>query len=93
MPFNDASIPPLPMDATRWAAVVAQFDLSEQQARVAELVIRGLGDKAIADELGIRYGTVRVYLARLFGVTGTDSRLGLVIRLFSVALEQGRANA
>lgn len=73
------------MPAERWGAVVTQLKVSEQTARVAEMVLRGLGDKAIAAELGIGVGTVRIYIARLFLKTGAENRVGLVIKFFVMA--------
>jgi DNA-binding NarL/FixJ family response regulator len=79
-------LPPLPLPPARWATVVAQLELSGQQSRVAELVIRGLGDKEIAAELGLSMGTVRTYISRLFVRLNVTDRVGLVIQLFVRAM-------
>jgi len=66
--------------------MVDRLELSGQQARVAEMVMRGLGDKEIAAELGIGKGTVRTYIARLFVKMNVQDRIGLVVRLFVLAM-------
>lgn len=86
-------LPPLPMPAERWAAVVAQLHVSEQTARVAEMVLRGLSDKSIGAELGIGVGTVRIYIARLFLKTGAENRVGLVIKFFVMAAGEDSGEA
>lgn len=82
-----APLPPFPLDAVRWAAVVEHLRLGPQQARIAELVIVGLGDKEIAAELGIGKPTLRGYLVRLYQRVKAEDRLQLVVRLLCVAIE------
>lgn len=48
--------------------------LSPREREVAELVARGLTDKAIARELGISVSSVRTYLRRLAEKTGVHRR-------------------
>jgi DNA-binding CsgD family transcriptional regulator len=85
MPRPADILPPLPIDAARWAAVVAYLALPPQQARIAELVLRGMRDKQIMAELGISRPTLRTYLSRLFLKAGVEGRVELVIRLFTLA--------
>jgi DNA-binding CsgD family transcriptional regulator len=85
-PSRSSASSPLPLDPQRWAAVVSHLGLSPQQARIAELVIRGKKDKEIMAELGIAKGTLRTYLERVHYRAGSQDRVQLVVRLFSLAL-------
>lgn len=44
-----------------------------------ELVERGLKNKDIASELGIRIGTVKIHLKHIFEKTGIRGRYGLAL--------------
>lgn len=84
---HTATLPALPMDAGLWTAVAGQLKLGPQQARIAEMVLRGLADKEMAAELGISKPTLRGYVARLHRRVEVADRLRLVVRLFQVAME------
>lgn len=83
--------PPLPFDERRWPVVVASLGLAPQQARVVELVVRGLRDKQIAETMAIGVPTVRTYMARVFDRAGVEDRVELILRV--VALANGVANS
>jgi DNA-binding CsgD family transcriptional regulator len=48
--------------------------VTPRQAEILSLVARGLGDKAIADTLGVAPRTIRTHLERLFREYGLSSR-------------------
>lgn len=54
-----------------------ELTLREQQ--VLELVQQGLRNKDIADQLGIRPGTVKIHLKHIFEKTGVHGRFGLAL--------------
>ncbi len=58
-------------------AVGAQ--LTERERQVAALVELGLRDKEIAEQLGIRPGTVKIHLKHIYEKTGIHGRYGLAI--------------
>lgn len=92
MPRSLKELPPLPIDASRSETVTRQLKPTAQQGRVADLVARGLGDKAIMAELGVAKSTVRTQMNQLFLKASIEDRVGLVIRLLSPAaatVEQG----
>jgi DNA-binding NarL/FixJ family response regulator len=62
---------------------VTVLGLSSQQARIVELILEGKADKQIARELGIRFGTLRTHLSRVFERTGTSGRMELAALVFS----------
>lgn len=80
--------PPLPMSEGDWNAVAEQLALSPRQTRIVELVVCGLKDRQIADELGISVPTVRTYLSRIFSRLHVDDRVALIVRVFSLAHER-----
>ena len=53
--------------------------LTSREAQVMELVERGLKNKDIAENLGIRIGTVKIHLKHIFEKTGIRGRYGLAI--------------
>jgi two-component system, NarL family, nitrate/nitrite response regulator NarL len=55
--------------------------LSERERELSRLVAQGLRNRAIADELGLSEGTVKVYLNRIYEKLGVSSRTELVLAL------------
>lgn len=53
--------------------------LTARELQVLELVERGLTNKEIAFELGIRAGTVKIHLKHIFEKTGIHGRYGLAL--------------
>jgi DNA-binding NarL/FixJ family response regulator len=53
--------------------------LTSRELQVVELVERGLTNKGIASELGIRVGTVKIHLRHIFEKTGIHGRYGLAL--------------
>jgi DNA-binding NarL/FixJ family response regulator len=53
--------------------------LTSREMQVVELVERGLTNKSIASELGIRIGTVKIHLRHIFEKTGIRGRYGLAL--------------
>ena len=62
-------------------AFARRYGLSPREAEVAELVLRGYGNPAIAAMLGIAPATTKRHLTRIFDKIGVDSRTQLVSRL------------
>ena len=54
-------------------------NLSPREGEVALLVARGLSNKAVAHELGISDGTVKIHMHSIFQKLGTKSRYSLVV--------------
>jgi DNA-binding NarL/FixJ family response regulator len=74
---------PLEGDHAEWNAAIAELGFSKQQARLIQLILEGKGDKQIAAEMGVRFGTIRTYLSRAFERTGTSGRMELAALVFS----------
>jgi DNA-binding CsgD family transcriptional regulator len=65
--------------------LAAQHGLSPREAQVAELVALGLGDKEIAQRLGVAFTTVRTYLGIALQKTGCANRKALIGYLCTAA--------
>ncbi len=79
------NFPPLPLDDGHWRAIVAEMQLSQQQAKIVELVLRGLCDKQIAAAMAISEPTIRTYLLRISAKTRTRGRMELAMRVMAVS--------
>ncbi len=96
-PFNDNQLVDLVIEALRRdqtrrgeraaeASLEARLaQLTAREREVMEGVLRGLPNKAIADELGLVMRTVEVHRARLFEKMGVRSAVELVQRLSKAA--------
>jgi NarL family two-component system response regulator LiaR len=61
------------------AAAPDIYDIFTRQERnVLELVLKGLGNAAIAKKLGVKLRTVENYLSRIYAKTGVTTRSGLI---------------
>jgi DNA-binding NarL/FixJ family response regulator len=64
----------------RWGAPrAAGPELTPRERQILELVALGLKNREIANELGIRPGTVKVHLKHIFEKTGVRGRFGLAV--------------
>jgi DNA-binding CsgD family transcriptional regulator len=79
------AVPPLPLNAAHWAAIVTAMGLAPQEARTAELVLRGLCYKQIAGVLGIEPPTIRTYLSRVEAKTKTHGRMELAMHVLALS--------
>ena len=75
---------PLPLCEVEWQRVVEVLALSPQQARIVELILRGMRDKQIALALGLRVPTVRTHLSRLFARLHIADRVELILKVFAI---------
>jgi DNA-binding CsgD family transcriptional regulator len=64
-------------------AALRSLGLSEREAQVARLVALGKRNVQVAHELGIREGTVRKHLERVYRTVGVGTRAELVARVLS----------
>jgi len=79
------AFPPIPLSPDHWQAVVDAMQLSPQEARVVELVIRGACEKQVSAALGIGVPTIRTYLTRVAAKTGTHGRMELALYVLGVS--------
>ena len=69
---------------------IGRSALTARELQVMELVERGMRNKDIATDLGIRTGTVKIHLKHIFEKTGIRGRYGLAL---SGLKERGRMAA
>lgn len=62
-------------------AFTRRYRLSRREAEVVELVLRGYGNRDIANSLGITAATAKKHLTSIFNKVGVDSRTQLLCRL------------
>lgn len=67
------------VDATA-AALLDPPDVTAAQARVLDLLVEGMGNQRIAEELGCAERTVAVHVSRLLHATGAPTRTRLAVR-------------
>ena len=65
-----------------WTGLTHSLDMSPRQAEISVYLLQGLGDKKIADELGISIHTVRTYLSRMFSKFEVQDRNELIVTMF-----------
>jgi DNA-binding CsgD family transcriptional regulator len=66
------------------------FGARPSEARVAFLLMRGLGNKLIARELNIAESTVKVHVSSLFRLSKVTNRVQLTNKLFEHIHSQNR---
>lgn len=66
-------------EAAATAEAQVRTDLTPREHQVMELVEQGFKNREIAQELGIRPGTVKIHLKHIFEKTGVRGRHGLAL--------------
>ena len=61
-------------------------ELSAREQQLIDLWVQGLGDREVADRLGLSYGTVRSYGRTLCTKLGVSSRAQVVLKALSMGL-------
>jgi DNA-binding NarL/FixJ family response regulator len=57
----------------------SRSELTAREQQVMQLVEQGFKNREIANELGIRPGTVKIHLKHIFEKTGVRGRYGLAL--------------
>jgi DNA-binding NarL/FixJ family response regulator len=66
-----------------WALDVAGRTLTKREVQIVRLVSQGLANKVIAEELGVREGTVKIHLHSIYRKLRISSRTELILRVLS----------
>jgi len=69
-----------------YTAEQRQSQFSDTDIRILQLLARGRSSREIAEELFLAYGTVRLYISRMYAATGLKSRAQLVAYALSCGL-------
>lgn len=63
-----------PMPSSKMAVKPDEVGLTDRQAQVLALMMRGLSNRDIADQLGLSEGTVKIHATAVFKALGVNSR-------------------
>jgi DNA-binding NarL/FixJ family response regulator len=81
---EDTSLPDSPFSVSQWNELAAQLELTPQQAKIVDLILRGLKDKQIATVLKCSFSTVRSHLDRIFSRLDIADRVELILRVYTL---------
>ena len=81
--INSIDVPP----SDQWSTI-----LSRREVRIAFLVARGFSNKKVAHELGLKEGTVKGHLSRVFQKLGAKRRYDLIVQVSGEAKQRPHAN-
>lgn len=84
---NAHASPPPCLSLHAWRHVIEHFALPPRHAELVALLLQGKQDKEIAKAMQLAMPTVRTYLDRIRQRMGAHDRVGVVIAVFSVALQ------
>jgi DNA-binding NarL/FixJ family response regulator len=79
------SLPQLSIEPDHWREVLDLLGLSPQQAKILDLLLRGVCDKNIAPTVGIGQSTVRAHIASILARTRSNNRTELAMQVRSLA--------
>jgi len=71
------------LSAAAWKQLAQGLGMSPRQKQIARCLFTGLGDKQIAQELGVSVPTVRTHLSRLFAKLDVGDRVELILHLMN----------
>ena len=69
--------------ADRWPSQAGNPSLTKREMDVFHLVSKGLANKAVAGQLGVTEGTVKVHLHHIFQKLHISNRTGLILSAIS----------
>lgn len=77
----------VPVAAAAGAVDPAEVGLTERQAQVLALMVRGLSNREIAGHLGLSEGTVKIHVTAVFKVLGVSSRTQALVAAASYPVD------
>jgi DNA-binding NarL/FixJ family response regulator len=79
------SLPLLSSEPDHWRALLNVIELSPQQAKILDLLLRGMDDNEIAPIVGIPQSTLRSHIAHIFARTGSNDRTELATHVLALS--------
>ncbi|MCG8451997.1 MAG: response regulator transcription factor [Spirochaetales bacterium] len=70
---------PEPAHAQDHSSMMGISGMTAREEQILKLVIRGLGNSAIAERLSLSEGTVRNYVSRIYDILGVENRVGVML--------------
>jgi DNA-binding CsgD family transcriptional regulator len=77
-----------PFTPNEWSELADASEMSPRQKQIAQCILSGMGDKQIAEEIGIKVPTVRTHMGRLFDKLDVNDRVELVLHFMHRFREQ-----
>lgn len=69
----------------------SEIGLTERQAQVLALMVRGLSNRDIADQLGLSEGTVKIHATAVFKALGVSSRTQALVAVARYGIDFGNS--
>jgi DNA-binding CsgD family transcriptional regulator len=83
--LGNAPLSAFPLCPLVWQKVLRDLQLSPQQTRIVEMLLRRKKCKEIARSLGLAEPTLRTYLRRIFERIGVSDQTELVIHIMALS--------
>lgn len=81
----DPSLSTFPLRPEIWHRVLTELQLSPQQQRIVELLLRGMKFKEIAREIRLAEPTIRTHMKRIYQRHGIADQVELMIRILEIS--------
>ena len=77
---------PLPrIEPDRWRAILGVLRLSRQQAKILDLLLRGMGEENIAPVVGIGESALRAHIEHILARTRSNNRTELAMQVLALS--------
>jgi len=74
-----------PLRPETWRHVIAELQLSPQQQRIVELLLRGMKFKEIARAISLAEPTIRTHMKRIYQRHSIADQVELMIRILEIS--------
>lgn len=68
----------------KWNHVQKSYGFTERQMQILKLLLDGLDSNRIAQQLKIRYNTVKAHFGHMYKRAGVQNKAELIMQLFNV---------
>jgi len=79
----------VPLPPSKMSVQPNEIGLTERQAQVLSLIVRGLSNRDIAEQLNLSEGTVKIHATAVFKVLGVTSRTQALVAVTRYGIDLG----